>query len=146
MKKSIVLSLVFSAIILSTSGCGFLTKSQYYRDEMVNQVNRVIPMIQVVQTSAEMVYEAEQREVVALAFAEKTSKEEVENRVNKVREKWAPLWAKFDLIREYNTELKSLVDKTDQASQLLALSKMGSMVELEKQAIELFTALKGKRK
>lgn len=123
-----------------------MTKTEYAKQEVIKEVNRTIPLIEVLQSSCEAAYESEQRIVLFKASEENANKEEVQSRIAKVRQKWEPLWLKFAKLRELNLMLKSLVDSNINIQSMpQALNLIEQIVTLEKEAAEQFASLKVKK-
>lgn len=138
---------VTSMLAIPSAGCSFLSQAQYAKDEVVKETNRALPLVEVFQTSAEVAYEAEQRVVVMQAVQEKVSEEVAVARVKKVREKWAPLWVKFDQLRALNVQLKKVVDGPMSPADISsATGLITQFVQVQREAAELYGSLKGPRK
>lgn len=143
---TIWLVLTFGTIPTLHTGCGYLSKVEYAKQEAINQANRAIPLVEVLQTAAEVAYESEQRLAVARSLEEKTTKDEVEARVAKIRVKWAPLWAHFENLRGINLALKVLAEKDLNVSTVPEVIRLvGQLSQLERETAELFALLKGKK-
>lgn len=150
MKSSVFRFVMFTAVVMTalpSEGCSFLSQAQYAKDEVVKETNRALPLVEVFQTSAEIAYEAEQRVVVMQAVQDKVSENEAVARVKKVREKWTPLWVKFDQLRALNQQLKKVVDGPMSPADISAASGLISQfVQVQREAAELYGSLKGPRK
>lgn len=133
-------------LVITISNCGYLTKAEYAKQEVVKEVNRTIPLIEVLQSSCEAAYETEQRLVLFQASEQNVTKEEVQSRISKVRQKWDPLWAKFAKLRQLNLSLKTIVDANFNIQSMPeALKLIEQIVTLEKEAAEQFASLKVKK-
>jgi len=141
-------TLVFSLMLItSTASCSYLTKAEYAREEIVRESNRAISVLEVFQSTAEVAYEAEQRAVVVQAVQEKTTEAEVVARVKRVRDRWAPLWVKFDQLRELNKVLKLTLDQSLNATEVpKALKMIEQFAQAQRETAELFSTLKGTKK
>lgn len=135
MKGLLVLLMVF------ISGCFASSTDMAIQRAMVVS-NAAVLSVEAAQTSAEAFYSAEQEAVVGRARETGAPRQEVIQRVQEVRFRWAPVWAAFDKVRTAHTALVlalQLYDSGRQKDLPRVLSLLDEFLSQQQQLADLIS-------
>lgn len=107
-------------------------------------MNNAIPMIVVLQSSAENIYETHQRAIIIQGQINNDSKQTIIDRLGRVRLIWEPVWQAFRETRALNLKLKACLE-SKVFDPIEAGDLVTQLVQKQKQLAEVIDTLKDTR-